>query len=46
VEVFRREDDGTWRNLTFAPPARAALTSVGCELDVAAIYRDALGAAP
>jgi Uma2 family endonuclease len=38
VEVFRREDGG-WQHRTFTPPARAALTSVGCELDVGAIYR-------
>jgi Uma2 family endonuclease len=43
VEVFRREDGG-WQQLTFASDAQVDLTSIGCRLDVAAMYRDALGA--
>ena len=42
IEVRRREADGTWSNHTANAGERAVLTSIGCTLDVDAIYHDPL----
>jgi Uma2 family endonuclease len=44
VDVWRREGGG-WRQLAFAADAPVELASIGCRLDVGALYRDAVGAA-
>jgi Uma2 family endonuclease len=44
IEVERRESDGTWsRHITHAGQS-ARLTSIGCDLAVAEVYRDPLAA--
>lgn len=41
IEVFRRCDDDTWMQADrYFSGDRATLSSIGCELDVDAIYRD------
>ena len=41
IDVFRRGEDGAWSLAARGGPGeRVALTSIGCELDVDAIYRD------
>jgi Uma2 family endonuclease len=41
IDVFRRGEDGTWSRAEHADAGqRVTLTSIGCELDVDAIYRD------
>jgi Uma2 family endonuclease len=43
VEVFRREDTGTWtRSERARPGTRVKLESIGCELDVDDVYRNPL----
>ena len=41
IDVFRRGDDGAWFLAARGGPGeRVTLTSIGCELDVDAVYRD------
>jgi Uma2 family endonuclease len=42
VEVWRRHDDGTWRNVQARRGESLALTSIGCTLEVDEVYRDEL----
>ncbi|HEX3345623.1 MAG TPA: Uma2 family endonuclease [Polyangiaceae bacterium] len=44
VEVFRRNDAGRWELYEAGAGGAAELTSVGCSLDVDALYRDPLAA--
>jgi Uma2 family endonuclease len=43
VEIVRREDDGSWSRHIARAGDSLELTSVGCALSVADIYRDPLG---
>lgn len=38
IEVYRRNDDGTWTLDEARPPAVARLDAIGCSLDVAEVY--------
>jgi Uma2 family endonuclease len=42
IEVQRRSDAGHWELFEAGPGERAVLASVGCELEVDAVYRDPL----
>jgi Uma2 family endonuclease len=46
VEIIRRERDGSWSRHVAREHDSAALTSIGCELAVADIYRDPLAGRP
>lgn len=41
IDVFRRNDDGTWHDEpeTFGAGERARLVSIDCEIDVDKLYR-------
>jgi Uma2 family endonuclease len=42
IEVFRRNDDGSWTLYEAATSERAKLASIGCELSVDEVYANAL----
>lgn len=42
IEVFRRNDDGTWTLHEAGPGERVKLASIGCELAVDDVYANAL----
>jgi Uma2 family endonuclease len=44
IEVFARQADGSWVLRVYGPGARAALSSVGCDIDVDDVYRGVLAA--
>ena len=41
IEHYRRNDDGTWTLSEVEPPGEVRI-SIGCELSVAAVYRNPL----
>jgi Uma2 family endonuclease len=45
IEVFRRNEDGTWTLFEAEASGSVKLTSIGCELSVDEVYANALGAA-
>jgi Uma2 family endonuclease len=42
IEVFTRQADGSWLLWTYGPGERAALSSVGCTIEVDRVYTDVL----
>ena len=42
IEVFRRQEDGSWSYHDTAERGIAELTSIGCKLDLDAVYRNPL----
>lgn len=40
IEVFSRQPDGSWSLRSYGPGDRAALSSLGCVLDVDRVYTD------
>ncbi|MCK6588750.1 MAG: Uma2 family endonuclease [Polyangiaceae bacterium] len=45
IEVFRRNEDGTWMLFEAEASGSVKLASIGCELSVDEVYANALGAA-
>ena len=42
IEVFRRQDDGSWRYHETTERGVAELISIGCKLDLDDVYRNPL----
>jgi len=40
VEVYTRQDDGSWNYRAYGPGEKAALSAIACELDVDMVYTD------
>ncbi len=40
IEVFTRQEDGSWLLRIHGPGERAELSSLGCTLDVDRVYQD------
>jgi Uma2 family endonuclease len=46
LEVYTRQDDGSWNYRAYGPGEKAALPALGCELDVDVVYTDVLDVQP
>jgi Uma2 family endonuclease len=46
IEVFSRQADGAWMLRSYGPGESAAISSIGCALDVDRVYRDVFEAVP
>jgi Uma2 family endonuclease len=46
LEVYTRQDDGSWNYRAYGPGEKAALSAIGCELDVDVVYTDVLDENP
>ena len=40
LEVYTRQDDGSWIYRMYGPGEKAALSAIACELDVDLVYTD------
>jgi Uma2 family endonuclease len=40
LEVYTRQDDGSWNFREYGPGTKAAFAALGCELDVDLVYSD------
>lgn len=44
LEVFTRQDNGSWNYQAYGPGEKAPLSAIGCELDVDSVYTDVFDA--
>ncbi|MBK9261200.1 MAG: Uma2 family endonuclease [Polyangiaceae bacterium] len=44
LEVFTRQDNGSWNYRAYGPGEKAPLSAIGCELDVDSVYTDVFDA--